>query len=335
MSIRLKPLFQQAIVITGATSGNGLSSARMAAQEGARVMLAARDEEALKQACADIRDEGGTAEYCVTDVVDRDQVERLSRETIDRFGGYDTWVNNAGVGMYAHLTDMPMEDHRQLFEINYWGLVYGSLVAVRYLRDQPGGGALINLGSINSDMPSPIIGAYTATKHAIKGFTDSLRIELMMAEAPVSVTLIKPAAIGTPFPQHGRNLTGFEARLPRPLYAPDAVARAILDAAQHQRRSVTVGGAGKMQVLGATMLPSLFDRVAIQMSGMLIDRDQPVGRKAGNLEEPVGDEPRVEGQQHGRHFSTFTAANRYPVTALATIGAVGLAGLLLLSSPRR
>ena len=334
MSIRLKPLFQQAIVITGATSGNGLSAARMAAQEGARVMLAARDEEALKQACADIRNEGGTAEYCVTDVADRDQVERLSQETIARFGGYDTWVNNAGVGMYAELMDMPIEDHRQLFEINYWGLVYGSLVAVRHLRDRPGGGALLNLGSINSDMPSPIIGAYTATKHAIKGFTDSLRIELMMAEAPVSVTLIKPAAIGTPFPQHGRNLTGFEARLPQPLYAPDAVARAILDAAQHQRRSVTVGGAGKMQVLGATMLPALFDRVSILMSGMLIDRDQPVERKAGNLEEPVGDEPRVEGLQHGRHFSTFTTAGRHPLAMVAAMGGLGLAGLLALRGRR-
>ncbi len=334
MPARLKPLAQQTIVITGATSGHGLCAAKMAAGRGARVMLAARDEQALQEACGEIRAKGGTAEFVVTDVADRAQVERLAEETIARFGGYDTWVNNAGVGIYGELMKIPIEDHRELFETNYWGLVYGSMVAVRHLKTRPGGGALINVGSINGDMPSPVIGAYTASKHAVKGFTDSLRIELMKEHAPISVTLIKPAAIGTPFPQHGRNLTGYKAQLPRPMYAPDVAARAILDAAEHDRRSITVGGIGKVQVLGATMLPRVFDRIAVSMADALVDRSKPIGYKEGNLEEPTGDEPRVEGRQHGRHFSTFNMAGRNPVAALATMSALAVGGMLALRGGR-
>ncbi|MGB3798087.1 MAG: SDR family oxidoreductase, partial [Alteraurantiacibacter sp.] len=228
--IKLKPLATQVIVITGASSGHGLCTAQMAAEKGARVMLAARDEEALKQACADIRSKGGTADYVVTDVASEEDVQRLADETIARFGGFDTWVNNAGIGVYAQVLDLRMEDHRKVFETNYWGVVHGSTIAVRHLKDRSGGGALINVGSVNSDLPSPILAYYNATKHAVKGFTDSFRIELKMNDEPVSVTLIQPSAIGTPFPQHARNTTGFQARLPEPIYAPDVVARAILDA---------------------------------------------------------------------------------------------------------
>ena len=331
MSIRLKPLSEQTIVITGATSGHGLCTAKMAAMAGARVMLAARDEEALKQICRELQEKGGIAHYCVTDVAVESEVEHLAEETIRRFGGFDTWVNNAGSGIYAEILDMKTEDHRQVFETNYWGVVYGSIAAVRHLKDRPGGGALINVGSINGDMAGPILGAYNASKHAVKGFTDSLRIETIKNNQPVSVTLIKPSAIGTPFPQHGMNETGYQAKLPPPLYAPDVTARAILDAAQHKRRSITVGGAGKLQVLGATILPGLFDQIASRMGPMLIDYDKPVADKEGNLYEPQGNDGKTEGRQHGRHFSTFSIANRHR-TALLGIGTALAGGALMLAS---
>lgn len=333
MNIPLKPLNQQIIVVTGATSGHGLCTAQIAAAQGARVMLAARDEEALKKVCADIAASGGTADYVVTDVAKEDEVERLAERTIERFGGFDTWVNNAGIGVYAQVFDLETESHRAIFETNYWGVVYGSIAAARHLRKN--GGALINVGSINSDMAGPILASYNASKHAVKGFTDSFRIELMMNKEPVSVTLIKPSAIGTPFPQHARNTTGYEARLPRPIYAPDVVARAILDAAQHPRRSVTVGAAGKLQVLGAQILPSLFDRIAGTMADKLVDRDRPVPERDGNLYEPQGNDGRVEGRQHGRHFSIFTTARRNGGKVAGAAAAIVAAGVWALVDKRR
>lgn len=326
MALKLKPLCDQVIVVTGATSGHGLCTAQMAAAAGARVMLAARDEEALRRVVDEISAKGGTAAYVVTDVGKEADVERLAEQTIERFGGFDTWVNNAGVGIYARIFEMPTEDHRQLFETNYWGVVYGSIAAARHLKRQPDGGAIINVGSINGDMSGPVLSAYNASKHAVKGFTDALRIELLEEKAPISVTLVKPSAIGTPFPEHGRNLTGHRASLPGPIYTPDLVATAILDSAQHPRRSITVGGAGKFQVLGATILPWLFDRLAVNMADKLVKPDQSVGRVDGNLYAPQGNDGRTEGGQAGRGFSTFTTVRRHPKTAIGTamlLGAIG------------
>lgn len=311
MHIPLKPLADQIIVVTGATSGHGLSTARKAAAKGARVMLAARDEGALRSICTDIQDQGGAADYVVVDVGSAEDVSRLASQTISRFGGIDTWINNAGVGVYATAIELDLEDHRQVFETNYWGVVHGSVAALKHFRDQNTAGSIINVGSINGDMGTPLLSSYNASKHAVKGFTDSLRIEVIEAGWPVSVTLIKPSAIGTPFPEHGRNLTGFKARLPRPMYSPEVVADAILDAARHPRRSVTIGGAGKLQVLGATIFPSVFDRLASLMRPTLIDRQKPVGLVAGSVYKPQGNNGRVEGDQKGRSFSTFTSVRRH------------------------
>ncbi len=326
MRIDLKPLSQQTIVITGATSGHGLCTARMAAAEGARVMLAARDKQALNEICEKIESAGGIAAYTVTDVAKQEDVERLCERTIEQFGGFDTWVNNAGIGVYAEVFDLSLKSHRAIFETNYWGVVHGSIVAARHLKDRPGGGALINVGSINSDMGGPILASYNASKHAVKGFTDSFRIELKMNEEPVSVTLIKPSAIGTPFPQHARNTTGHEGRLPRPIYAPETVARAILDAAQNERRSVTVGAGGKIQVLGAQIFPTLFDKIATGMAGKLLDKDTSIPEKEGNLYEPQGNDGKVEGRQKGRGFSIYTTARRHGGSLLGGALAIAAAG---------
>lgn len=333
--LKLKSIDEQVIVITGATSGHGLCTARMAASKGARVMLAARDEAALREVCESIREQGGTADYVVTDVAIEEDMQTLADKTIERFGGFDTWVNNAGIGVYAQVLDLDIEDHRRIFETNYWGVVYGSTIAARYLKDRPSGGTLINVGSINSDLPGPILASYNASKHAVKGFTDSFRIELQANDEPVSVTLIQPSAIGTPFPQHARNTTGYRARLPKPIYAPEVVARAILDAAQHQRRDVVVGGAGKFQIFGSMALPALFDRIAAGMADKLVDRDQPIGQQPGNLRKPQGNDGEVEGRQKGRSFSITTAAGRHPLAVSGLLAGIAGLGLFAASIRRR
>jgi NAD(P)-dependent dehydrogenase (short-subunit alcohol dehydrogenase family) len=335
MKAQLKPLSEQVIVITGASSGHGLETARRAAAAGARVVMIARDGDALARARDQIREAGGTAVYFVADVGQEEEVERAAVFAIESFGGFDSWVNNAGVGVYAAALDTPTADHRQVFETNYWGVVYGSLAAVRHLKEKAGGGALINVGSINSDMPSPVISSYTASKHAVKGFTDSLRLEMIGAGAPVSITLVKPGPVGTPFPQHGRNRTGYKAQLPPPLYAPSLVADAILEAAQHPRRSVTVGGLGKVQVLGAQLMPLLFDRVASRMGVLLADPRRPVPMKAGNLFAPDGKDGQTEGEQKGRPISAFTAARTLPGVALGVLALLGSAASLAATRRRR
>lgn len=330
MKARLKPIAEQVIVVTGATSGHGLCTAQKAAAAGARVMLAARDEQALQQVCDDIRRSGGAAEYVVADVGRQDDVDRLARETVERFGGFDSWINNAGIGVYADVTELTLEDHRQVFETNYWGVVHGSMAALHHLKDKQGGGAIINVGSINGDMGGPVLASYNASKHAVKGFTDSLRIEALAKGWPLSVTLIKPSAIATPFTRSARNLTGFAARLPPPIYDPQLVADAILDAARRPRRAITVGGGGKVQVLGATMFPTLFDQLAAGMADRLVDRDRPVGRVEGNLYAPMGGEGGdVDGDQHGRGFSIFTSVSRHRrAAALGVAAAAGLSAAL-------
>lgn len=289
-------------------------------------MLAARDEAALRDVCDKIRANGGTADYVVTDVGNEAEVENLAKVAMRWFGGFDTWVNNAGVGIYGDILKVSTEDHRRIFDTNYWGVVFGSLAAARYLKDRDEPGAIINVGSINSDISGPLLSAYNASKHAVKGFTDALRIEMLAAKSSLSVTLIKPSAIGTPFAEHSRNITGYQARLPGPVYSPELVADAILDAAQHRRRSVTVGVTGKLEVLGGVMFPSLFDRLAGHMRRQLVDEDQPEKVSEGSLYTPASKDTRTEGRQKGRRFSLFAEVRRHPVTALGVAALAGVGG---------
>lgn len=139
-----------------------------------------------------------------------------SRLAVERFGRIDTWVNNAGVGIWGVLEEVSEADMRRLFDTNFWGLVNGSLVAIPHL-EAAGGGALINIGSVLSDRAVPLQGIYAASKHAVKGFTDALRMELGHRGSPVVVTLVKPWSAATPLPRHVRNYTGREAKLPPPV----------------------------------------------------------------------------------------------------------------------
>ncbi|HMO26620.1 MAG TPA: SDR family oxidoreductase, partial [Tepidisphaeraceae bacterium] len=189
----------------------------------------------------------------------REDIEHIISVARDRFGGFDTWVNNAGVSIFGRLDEVSEQDHRQLFEVNFWGLVNGSLLALETLRTR--GGALINLGSEVSDLAIPMQGMYCASKHAIKGFTDALRLEMEAAKLPVSITLIKPAGINTPYPQHARNYMDEEPTLPPPVYAPEEVANAICHAAEHPVRDVYVGGGSKLMSSLNKHVPRLVDWV--------------------------------------------------------------------------
>ena len=146
MAIKLKALKHQVVVITGASSGIGLATARMAAGRGAKLVLAARSRDALNALVDEIGKAGGEALAIVADVAQEEDVARIAKAALDRFGGFDTWINNAGVGMYGRLEEIPVSEMRKLFDTNLWGLVYGYVEALKHLQTR--GGALINLRSL-------------------------------------------------------------------------------------------------------------------------------------------------------------------------------------------
>lgn len=326
--MKLKPVKEQVIVITGGTSGIGLTTAKMAASRGAQVVVMARDEAGLRQVCEEIRAEGGRADWVSGDVGVREDVRRAVDEVVSRFGGFDTWVNDAGVGAYAKLEEMKDADHERMFQTNYWGVVYGSIEALKHLKTKPGG-ALINIGSIASEMPAPVLGAYTASKHAVKGFTDSLRIELMQEDAPVSVTLIQPSGIHTPFGEHAINYMDNASVVPPPVYAPEVVADAILHAAEHPERDLIVGGAGRGMIFFSRWFPSLADKLfGPAFFKTAVDPSRPP-RDSQGLHRP-GTSGKMYGDQGGYMLksSLYTQMRTRPVTTAATAAAFGVGGAL-------
>ncbi len=327
MTIRLKKLADQIIVITGASSGIGLVTARLAAERGARVVLNARNEDALRQVAEGINAQGGEATYVVGDVGLFKDVKKIADEAIRRFGGFDTWVNNAGVSIYGPVLDQSLEDQRRLFETNYWGVVHGSMVACAHLKQQ--GGALINVGSVLSDVAIPIQGTYCATKHAVKGYTDALRLELEEERAPISVTLIKPSAIDTPYTRHAKNLMPVEPQNPPPVYAPDLVAEAILHCAEHPERDLYVGGGGKVLSEAGHLAPRLTDKMigAMMFDVQKSDRQKPPARE-DSLYAPTADgEERGGYNGHVAESSLYTKASKHPLITGSLIAGLGLAAL--------
>jgi short-subunit dehydrogenase len=324
MNITLKPLDQQVIVITGASSGIGLVTAKIAAQRGAKVVLVARNEAALREAVAEIEQAGGEAIHAVADVGDITAVRAAAKAAVARFGRIDTWVNDAGTAIYAKLIDTPLDEHQKLFQTNYFGTVHGALTAVEHLREH--GGAIVTVGSIASDLPSPILSAYAASKHAVRGFVDALRMELKADGLPIAVTLIKPSGIDTPIAKHAANHIDGEGRIPPPVYDPELVARAILDAAVHVRRNITVGGAGRLQVLVGKHFPWLIDATAGLVEPMMTDPKR--APTAGTTFTPTDAGDERSGVQPGRKTSVYTAAVLHP-RMTAAIGIAAVAGLML------
>ncbi len=322
MSVKLKPLGEQVVVITGASSGIGLATARSAARRGAKVVICSRNEAELKDAVREIESRDGQARYVVADVSRQEDVERLAQQAVESFGGIDTWVNNAGVSFYGRIAEVPIEDMRRLLDVNFWGVVYGSRAALPYLRLT--GGALINMGSVVSDRAIPLQGIYSASKHAVKGFTDALRMELEEEGAPVSVTLIKPSPIDTPYFEHARNYMEVEPKPPAPVYAPEVVAGAILQAAEQPVRDVTVGGGGRLLSAMGAALPKLTDAyMRRSMFRAQRSRTPAEGERSDNLFSP----PPVEGMERGRYAGRVRRSSLYTTTALSPVRALVAAGV--------
>ncbi len=325
MTPRLKPVKNQVLVVTGASSGIGLVTARMAAKRGARVVLTARNHEALQQAAQEIRGDessGGMATFIAADVSDESALRQVAEEAVSRFGRIDTWVNCAGVSVYGRLMDISLEDQRRVFETNFWGVVMGCRVAVPHLRK---GGALINIGSILSDRAIPLQGIYGSSKHAVKAYTDSLRMELEHDCLPIAVTLIKPYSIDTPYAEHAKNYLATEPSFPLPVYAPEVVAEAILHCAEHPTRDVYVGGGAKVMAMMGNLVPRLTDKLMNVLFEMQLSDRPEEDRTNNNLYGPtIGLKERGGRAPYVSERSFYTQASLHPMLTGAALAATGL-----------
>jgi NAD(P)-dependent dehydrogenase (short-subunit alcohol dehydrogenase family) len=322
--VKLKKLRDQTVVITGASSGIGLATARMAARAGARVVLSARNEQDLRRVTQEIRGRGGQAAFAVADVADPDAVMRVAETAMREFGGLDTWVNNAGVTIFGKLTDVPLEDKRRLFDTNFWGVVHGCRAAVKYLKDR--GGAIVNIGSIVSDRAVPLQGMYSASKQAVQGYTDALRMELEHDRVPISITIVKPSAIDTPYLEHARNYMEAAPNFPPPVYDPELVAKAILRCAERPVRDLTVGGGGRMMSVAGRVAPRTMDRyMEATMFKQQRDPERPIGRN-DSLYGPSRDGlARGPYSGHVKKSSVYTSAMMSDVTRMLPFLAAGVA----------
>ncbi|WP_142847717.1 SDR family oxidoreductase [Telmatospirillum sp. J64-1] len=272
-------------VVTGASSGIGRATARTFAEQGTTVILAARRRDGLEEVAAECRSAGGRAMVVPTDVCDERQMHNLARRTVEACGRIDVWVNNAAVSLFGRVEEAPSEAWEQVVRTNLFGYYYGARAVIPTFREQ-GRGTLINVSSVVGYVAQPYTSAYSASKFAIRGLSESLRQELMDAPG-IRVCTVLPATIDTPLFQHAANYTGRAVKAMNPVYPAQMVADAIVSVARKPKREVFVGSVGRMLALQHGMAPGMTEK----MMGKMVEQDhladQPSSRTAGNLSEPM------------------------------------------------
>jgi NAD(P)-dependent dehydrogenase (short-subunit alcohol dehydrogenase family) len=274
------------VVITGATSGVGRTAATTFAREGACLVLAGRDERAVAEVERACRAEGAEAIGVPTDVGVEEQVEALAQAAIERFGRFDTWVNNAAVMAYGEFSEIPSEVFDRVIRTNLLGTSYGSRAALAHFRER-GTGVLINVSSLWGRITSPLVGPYVASKHAVRALSEVIHAEL--ADEPgIEVATILPSATDTPIFDNSGNFTGRRLRPVWPISSARYVADGIVACAQNPKREVTYGRLGRLLEVLYAVVPPLYRRVA---PGLFIGgtvKDEPEEPSSGNVLEPAG-----------------------------------------------
>jgi NAD(P)-dependent dehydrogenase (short-subunit alcohol dehydrogenase family) len=331
----------QTVVITGASAGIGRAAARLFGQRGDRVALIARGRAGLDGAVRDVERAGGTALAVPADVADFALLDRAATEIEDAFGPIDVWVNVAFASVFAPFAEMTPEEFRRVTEVTYLGFVHGTMAALARMRPRDHG-AIVQVGSALGARSIPLQSAYCGGKHAINGFTESLRCELLHDKSNVHVTVVQMPAVNTP------QFSWVRSRLPRhpqpvpPIYQPEVAARGIVYAADHPRRKqYFVGATTAATILANRVAPALLDRYLARTGYDSQQTGEPESSRPDNLWEPV-DEPR--GNDHGAHGEFDDKSHRrsaqllmshHPAAATATAVVTAAAGLAVASRVRR
>lgn len=283
------------VVVTGATSGIGLETARAFARAGARVVVAGRREERLDGVVREIESHGGAALAVPTDVADQAQMERLIARTVERFGTIDTLVNNAGVGIAARFEEQSLDDFRRVMDVNFWGAVYGCKAALPHMRDQAGGGVIINISSILGKRGMPFETAYCASKFALAGFSEALRTEVVADS--IDVSTVFPGAVESEIWESAANRTGLEMPAFAPKFPARELARIIVQDARYPRPEIVMSIDAQMISFFNTFAPDLTDLVLGQsvpfIEGFRRGTAPRPSSAEGNLHQPrAGDAER-------------------------------------------
>lgn len=332
MNAEVRP---EVVVVTGASAGVGRATAREFGRHGAKVALLARGEEGLEAARKEIEAEGGEALAVPTDVADHEQVEAAAERVERELGPIDVWVNDAIAVIFSPFKDIAPEDFKRSTEVCYLGAVYGTKAALKRMipRDR---GTIVQVGSALSYRAIPLQSAYCGAKHAMRGFTNSVRTELMHDKSNVRITMVQLPAVNTPqFDVSKTTLPKHPQPVP-PIYQPEVPARAIYWAAHRRRREVWVGASSAIVIAGNKLLPGLGDRYLARTGYASQQTDEPVDEnRPNNLYEPVaGDQGAhgdFDGQSHGESPQFWTTRHR---AALLAAG-LGLAGAATAALTRR
>lgn len=315
------------VVITGASSGVGYATALAFARHKTRLVLASRREQAMQEVVQQCQEAGSEAIAVTTDVTKEEDIKQLAAKAVEFGGRIDVWVNNAGVLAAGDFSETPMEVHEQVIRINLLGYLYGAHAVLPFFKQQ-GSGVLINNISVGGWFPTPYMVAYSASKFAVRGFSESLRGEL--AKWPgIYVCEVYPGFLDTPGIQHAGNYSGSVLRPAPPIYDPQKVARAMVSLAMFPKHRMTVGGAASLLRLIHFLVPGLSSKVTARVIEAYLKKAESTDVTSGNLFQPV----KFGSSIHGGWNKPTGPGNKRVKTALV-IGSV-FAGLLIFAQAKR
>src|SRR3954469_8979683 len=325
-----RPLSDQVVAVTGASSGVGRAIARAFGAAGAKVGLIARGKDGLEAAAEEIHKAGGEALVLPAEVSPAPQVQVAARAVVERWGRIDTWVNDAMVSVFSPAAEMTPDEFRRVTEVNYLGTVHGTLAALRYMQ-AAGEGVIIQIGSALVYRSIPLQSAYCASKAAIRGFTDSLRCELIHARSKVKVCMLQLPAVNTP------QFDVVRTRLPRhpqpvpPIFQPEVIARAALHLAAHPRREMWVAWPAAKAIFAQKFIGGLLDRYLARFGwdSQMDDRRIDPRARHDNLFQPLPGDRGAHGDFDARarpaSLELYARLHAGKVAAVGTAAAVALA----------
>ncbi|MFL5957347.1 MAG: SDR family oxidoreductase [Solirubrobacterales bacterium] len=318
------------IVVTGASSGVGRATARAFGARGDRVALLARGEDGLNAARREVEEAGGTGLPIPTDVADPDQVEAAAQRAEQELGPIDVWVNDAMTSIFAPTWEIAPDEFRRATEVTYLGFVWGTMTALRRMRARDRG-TIVQVGSALAYRGIPLQSAYCGAKHAVEGFTESLRTELLNEGSNVAVTMVQLPALNTPQFETVRTRLPRHPRPVAPVYQPEVAAKAIVWAADHPRREIKVGASTAVTVAGNKLLPGLGDWYLARTAVDGQQTQDPVnGDRPDNLFAPVpgdhGAHGRFDDEAKPRSAQLWLTTHKGVLAAGAGVAAAAAAG---------